>query len=329
MTVTRGVALFWSCCWRRSASTISRAAGTAATIAGASSRPSRREATLAAPSLVIEATEPVPYVATRPDPLTVVARFPQRRCRGRRVGQRRARQRADRIAWLSKPPSRWARRSRACASRSRSPSRITSGPSATASSSISIGPTPVTASRRSRRRCSRQSNQSTVQTRCRPARRAGARTGHAPRSQPGARAAAGCRCPRRRRFRPPPPLALQAPAAGRCVPTTPAAGDAPYTGNPVSLDFQGADLRAVLRVVRRDQRPQHRDRPGGAGHGRRRAARRAVGPGARHHPARQQARLHRRRHDRAHRAADRARRRRDAAPQARRRAGAGRRAAAC
>ena len=41
-----------------------------------------------------------------------------------------------------------------------------------------------------------------------------------------------------------------------------------------------------------------------AGHGRRGAARRAVGSGARHHPARQQARLLGRRHDRPHRAAD-------------------------
>ena len=55
--------------------------------------------------------------------------------------------------------------------------------------------------------------------------------------------------------------------------------------------------------LRRDQRPQHRHRSGGAGHGRRRAARRAVGSGARHHPARQQARLPRRRHHRPHRAA--------------------------
>ena len=45
--------------------------------------------------------------------------------------------------------------------------------------------------------------------------------------------------------------------------------------------------------LRRDQRPEHRHRSGRAGHGRRRAARRAVGSGARHHPARQQAWLHR------------------------------------
>ena len=74
--------------------------------------------------------------------------------------------------------------------------------------------------------------------------------------------------------------------------------------------------------LRRDQRPQHGDRPGGAGLGGRRAARRALGPGPRHHPARQQARVLRRRHDRARRAAERAGRGREAAPQARGRAGA-------
>ena len=40
--------------------------------------------------------------------------------------------------------------------------------------------------------------------------------------------------------------------------------------------------------LRRDQRSQHGHRPGRAGHGRRHPERRAVGSGARHHPARQQ-----------------------------------------
>jgi hypothetical protein len=39
--------------------------------------------------------------------------------------------------------------------------------------------------------------------------------------------------------------------------------------------------------LRRDQRPEHRHRPDHPGHRRRLAARRAVGSGARHHPARQ------------------------------------------
>ena len=96
-----------------------------------------------------------------------------------------------------------------------------------------------------------------------------------------------------------PPRRRRSPAAaagGRRPPRT-------YTGHPVSLDFQGADLRAVLRTFSEISGAQHRHRPGRPGHGGRRAARRAVGPGARHHPARQQARLRRRRHDRPHRAA--------------------------
>ena len=73
--MTRGVALSLVVMLATSASTLSRAAGTTTTIPGAklttiTSRGDARSATL-----VIEATEPVPYVATRPDPLTVVVDF--------------------------------------------------------------------------------------------------------------------------------------------------------------------------------------------------------------------------------------------------------------
>jgi len=73
--VTRGVALSLAVILATAASTMPRAAGTANTIPGAklttiTSRGDARSATL-----VIEATEPVPYVATRPDPLTVVVDF--------------------------------------------------------------------------------------------------------------------------------------------------------------------------------------------------------------------------------------------------------------
>ena len=83
----------------------------------------------------------------------------------------------------------------------------------------------------------------------------------------------------------------------------------------VSLDFQGADLRAVLRPSRRNQRFEPGDRPDDSGCGGRRASRCAVGSGTRHHPARQQARICHRRHDRPHRPADRSGRRRGAAPE--------------
>ena len=107
------------------------------------------------------------------------------------------------------------------------------------------------------------------------------------------------------------------------------AGPRRFTGNPVSLDFQGADLARRAADVLRNQRPEHRHRSDGD-------------------TARWTSRCKdvpwdqaldiilranklgytRRRHDRPHRAADRARRRRDAAAEARRSAGAGRRAAA-
>ena len=73
--MTRGVALSLVVLLATAASTSSRAAGTATNIASAklttiSSRGDGRGATL-----VIEASEPVPYVATRPDPLTVLIDF--------------------------------------------------------------------------------------------------------------------------------------------------------------------------------------------------------------------------------------------------------------
>jgi type IV pilus assembly protein PilQ len=73
--VTRGVALSVVVMLATSAGTIPRAAGTTTNIPGArlttiTSRASARSATL-----VIEATQPVPYVATRPDPFTVVVDF--------------------------------------------------------------------------------------------------------------------------------------------------------------------------------------------------------------------------------------------------------------
>ena len=69
------------------------------------------------------------------------------------------------------------------------------------------------------------------------------------------------------------------------------------------FDFQGADLRAVLRTFAEISGLNIVIDPTINGHGRRLAARRAVGSGARHHSQGQQARLRRRRHGRAHRAA--------------------------
>ena len=122
------------------------------------------------------------------------------------------------------------------------------------------------------------------------------------------------------------------PSRRRCWLQTPATpprasaqvpGGKQYTGHPISLDFQGADLRAVLRTfaeisglnvvidpaVQGSVDVALRDVP--------------VGSGARHHPARQQARVLGGRHDRPRRAADRAGRRGKAAAAAGRTAGAG------
>jgi len=57
------------------ASVISRAASTAAIIPGAKLTTISSKADARSATLVIEATEPVPYIATRPDPLTVMVDF--------------------------------------------------------------------------------------------------------------------------------------------------------------------------------------------------------------------------------------------------------------
>ena len=73
--MTRGVALSLVVMLATSASAISRAAGTTATIPGAKLTTISSRADARSTTLVIEATEPVPYVAIRPDPLTVVVDF--------------------------------------------------------------------------------------------------------------------------------------------------------------------------------------------------------------------------------------------------------------
>jgi type IV pilus assembly protein PilQ len=88
MTVTRGLALFLTLALAALCGEASRAAGNAAVpearLTAITSRLSEKSA-----SLVIEASQPVPYVATRPDPLTIVLDF-------RNVS-------ADRIANVARP----------------------------------------------------------------------------------------------------------------------------------------------------------------------------------------------------------------------------------
>src|SRR3954452_18343187 len=75
MTVTRGVALSLAVILATAASVISRAASTAAIFPGAKLTTISSKADARSATLVIEATEPVPYIATRPDPLTVMVDF--------------------------------------------------------------------------------------------------------------------------------------------------------------------------------------------------------------------------------------------------------------
>ena len=96
----------------------------------------------------------------------------------------------------------------------------------------------------------------------------------------------------------------------------------PFTGHPVSLDFQGVDLRAVLRTFADITGLNIVIDPQVQGNVDVVAARRAVGSGARHHPAREPARIQRRRQHRPHRAAEGAGRGGTGAPQADRGEGA-------
>jgi len=73
--VTRGVALSLVVILATAASVISRAASTAAILPGAKLTTISSKADARSATLVIEANAPVPYVATRPDPLTVMVDF--------------------------------------------------------------------------------------------------------------------------------------------------------------------------------------------------------------------------------------------------------------
>ncbi len=80
-------------------------------------------------SLVIEATEPVAYTTSRPDPLTLLLDFRNVAATTSPIRWRRtSRARLPACRW--KPPRRWAPPPRASASRCRSRSRITCAASA-------------------------------------------------------------------------------------------------------------------------------------------------------------------------------------------------------
>ena len=241
--MTRGVALSLVVMLVTAASVGSRAAGTTATTTGAklttiSSRADARSATL-----VIEATQPVPYVATRPDPLTVfvdfrnvdagaVASATRARIEGPIAGvtveaaeSMGAPVSRVRIA-LAQPVAHHVRAER---------NRILIDFDRSASAPVAVPVAPPVVARQA-------AATSVVHTGVDPVAALGlgdpaGRAGLKPAAQ--ALLAAG---------------AAQAPAA----PAAQAASTSPlgnnqrpgrvYSGNPVSLDFQQADLRAVLRV---------------------------------------------------------------------------------
>lgn len=247
--MTRGVALSLVVLLATSASVVSRAAGTATTIPGAkltaiTSRSDARSATL-----VIEATEPVPYVATRPDPLTVVVDFRNVDARaltlptggdGRGPITAVAVEAAEsmgspvsrvRIA-LAQPVAHHVRAER---------NRVLIDFDRASTVAVPVVAPPV----------SRQAEPA-VQASIDPLAALGLTGGSARRVKSGAQqflaAAEAAQAPAPAQA---PASAPQARAAQASTPLgmpTQRQGARTYSGNPVSLDFQQADLRAVLRV---------------------------------------------------------------------------------
>ena len=238
--MTRGVALSLVVLLATAASTSSRAAGTATNIASAklttiSSRGDGRGATL-----VIEASEPVPYVATRPDPLTVLIDF--RNVDIGAVASKLAAQTSSPIASvaveaaesmgspvsrvriaLAQPVAHHVRAERnrvlvefSQAEAPRVPAAVPAVPRPSAQPTVQSAVDPVAALRLTD-----------------PVQASGAARTTAGRLAAGAQSAVVS------------PTVLLAQ-----TPSQPGSGSSPrrYSGNPVSLDFQQADLRAVLRV---------------------------------------------------------------------------------
>jgi hypothetical protein len=223
-------------------------------------------------SLVIEASEPVPYVATRPDPLTLLIDF-------RNVA-------ADTVTRLVAPDAKSACVRRRRAGRDRGSASGLAGPRIRIKLSEPVGYRARAAEahgchrlrqvgeigqKRARRRPyvlppttrglqfrsgGRGSTLSRVNsTAVDPIAALGLNTSDAPRPRPGAAAAdaqatqsgrVGAALPQT------PPPAAQAPAPEPALPGVARAGERRFTGNPVSLDFQGADLRAVLRTFSKE-----------------------------------------------------------------------------
>ncbi|MEQ1908186.1 MAG: type IV pilus secretin PilQ [Vicinamibacterales bacterium] len=237
--MTRGVALSLVVLLATAASTNSRAAGTATNIPGAklttiSSRGDGRGATL-----VIEASEPVPYVATRPDPLTVLIDF-------RNVDTGAV---ASKLAALTNSPITSVN-IEAAESMGSPVSRVR----------IALAQPFVHHVRAERNRVLVEFSQAVA-----PRVAAARQTVPAPSAQPTVQSAvdpvAALRLTEPVQAGSTRTTASQVAAGAQSAavsptvllaqtPSQPGSGNGPrrYSGNPVSLDFQQADLRAVLRV---------------------------------------------------------------------------------
>jgi type IV pilus assembly protein PilQ len=230
------------------AGTVSRAANTAATSGARLTTITARDSVKGAASLVIEASEPLPYVATRPDPFTVLVDFRNVAAgstpevdvdpRGpigsvkyetaESMGVPVSRVRIG----LLQPVAHHVRADR---------NRVVVDFDRAASGSIPVVAPPV----------SRRLAQPTVQSDVDPIAALGLIDAPVPASAPAARPASAVLRSAAGPVPAPTPSAFQAPAGGQ-TPAAPAASlpgqGRTYSGNPVSLDFQQADLRSVLRV---------------------------------------------------------------------------------
>jgi type IV pilus assembly protein PilQ len=242
--VTRGVALFLPFVLAATLTQDSRAAATAAVpdarLTAISSRTGAKSA-----SLVIEATAPVPYVTTRPDPLTLLLDF-------RNVA-------ADGVANAVKPdagspitavaveaadqmgaPGSRVRISLAepLVHHVRSDRNTVVVEFDTPRAQARSGPAPAARDQRGAATASIETPAVDPIAALGLSRPAG-RPAQAPAS--AASAAASLQAPAA-------PATAQPPAGAAGDPLQAARGGRQYSGNPVSLDFQQADLRAVLRV---------------------------------------------------------------------------------
>ena len=137
VTVTRGLALVLA------VAVVGVVGGRPGTAADSPAAPSAKLKSISerqgrgGPSLVIEASEPVPYMTTRPDPLTVLLDFRNVGAEGVTNAVAVEEDRRSSPASTSNASSRWACRWRASGSRSASRSRTWCGATATTSSSNS------------------------------------------------------------------------------------------------------------------------------------------------------------------------------------------------